>query len=105
MLIVKRSLTHHLFCKVVCVFCKVVCVFLWCFMTLILKCQVVIVCVEIKADCFVFQQVLVIGLEEDNLIGRDDLNDNSRICELHFSEQQFEAKRADGRKLLRPKFC
>ncbi|XP_063920322.1 uncharacterized protein LOC135135231 [Zophobas morio] len=38
----------------------------------------------------------------ENLIGRDDLNDNSRICELHFSEQQFEAKRADGRKLLRP---
>ncbi|KAL1493662.1 hypothetical protein ABEB36_009360 [Hypothenemus hampei] len=34
--------------------------------------------------------------------GKSDIKDNSRICEFHFSESQFEAKREDGRRLLKP---
>ncbi|KAL1489775.1 hypothetical protein ABEB36_013709 [Hypothenemus hampei] len=34
--------------------------------------------------------------------GKSDIKDNSRICEFHFAECQFEAKREDGRRLLKP---
>ncbi|KAL1498382.1 hypothetical protein ABEB36_009189 [Hypothenemus hampei] len=30
--------------------------------------------------------------------GKNDLSDNSKICEFHFSEEQFETQRKDGRK-------
>ncbi|XP_011883962.1 PREDICTED: uncharacterized protein LOC105571100 [Vollenhovia emeryi] len=36
------------------------------------------------------------------LIGRNTLPERADICEVHFSEDQFEKNRADGKKLLRP---
>ncbi|KAI4470169.1 thap-type zinc finger [Holotrichia oblita] len=37
-----------------------------------------------------------------SLLNRPDFNAHFRICEVHFSEKQFENGRQDGKRVLRP---